>query len=282
LTRARLFLLLISAALAALLVGLALAGNIPQDPAYHRFADHRAFLGAPNFGDVASNFPFLVIGVAGVWLMRPRRIPPRGARPVFTSPQERWAWLILFAGVALVGAGSAYYHWEPTTARLVWDRLPMTVVFMTFAAIQVMERIGIRAGTRFLFPLIATGIGSVAYWWITERVGHGDLRPYAVIQYFPVLAIVLMLALFPARYTRTADLAWVFAGYAAAKVFEALDAPIFHALGGAVSGHTLKHLAAAGATAALLAMVLRREPSASAATVPALPDRAPERAQSSS
>ena len=39
--------------------------------------------------------------------------------------------------------------------------------------------------------------------------------------------------------------------YALAKTFEALDPQIF-ALGGVVSGHTLKHLAAAAAAAWLL------------------------------
>jgi hypothetical protein len=82
-------------------------------------------------------------------------------------------------------------------------------------------------------------------------VGAGDLRLYALVQFFPMLAIPLALALYPRRWLRGADLLIAVGVYALAKVFEALDAPIF-ALGGAVSGHTLKHLTAAGAAAWLL------------------------------
>jgi hypothetical protein len=36
-----------------------LAPRIPQSQSYHDFADHRALLGIPNFGDVASNLLFV-------------------------------------------------------------------------------------------------------------------------------------------------------------------------------------------------------------------------------
>ena len=37
-----------------------------QDPAYHLFADRRAWLGVANFADVASNLPFLAVGLWGL------------------------------------------------------------------------------------------------------------------------------------------------------------------------------------------------------------------------
>ena len=37
--------------------------SIPQDPAYHQFADQREFLGVPNFFNVSSNLAFIIIGV---------------------------------------------------------------------------------------------------------------------------------------------------------------------------------------------------------------------------
>ena len=37
----------------------------PEPTAYHRFADHRSFLGIPNFADVASNLRFAVIALWG-------------------------------------------------------------------------------------------------------------------------------------------------------------------------------------------------------------------------
>jgi hypothetical protein len=54
----------------------------------------------------------------------------------------------------------------------------------------------------------------------------------------------LLIFLFPARYTRTYDLGVSLAFYALAKLLEAADRPVFAALK-FVSGHTLKHLAAA-------------------------------------
>ena len=47
--------------------------------------------------------------------------------------------------------------------------------------------------------------------------------------------------------------------YGVSKLAEAADAAVFRATG-IVSGHTLKHLVAALAIAALLRMVARREP----------------------
>ena len=69
-----------------------------------------------------------------------------------------------------------------------------------------------------------------------------------------MLAIPLALALFPHRWIRGVDLLVALGWYALAKVFEAFDAPIY-ALGGVVSGHTLKHLAAAAGAAWLLRVV---------------------------
>ena len=41
---------------------------------------------------------------------------------------------------------SRYYHWKPTNATLVWDRLPMTLAFMTVFAIMIDERLGAGIG----------------------------------------------------------------------------------------------------------------------------------------
>src|SRR5260370_13439410 len=85
--------------------------------------------------------------------------------------------------------------------------------------------------------------------------GSGDLLFYAAVQVYS--ALVLLLALFlPPRYTRGSGLAIVVSFYALAKVLEALDKPIF-AAGHIVSGHTLKHLAAATAGYCILRMLTK-------------------------
>ena len=230
---------------------------IPQDPAYHHFADRRGLAGIPNALNVLSNAPFILVGALG-WAFLLRQGQQRHDGPL-TDRWERTAFLILFAGIGLTGFGSTYYHQAPDTLTLFWDRLPMTIVLMSLLAITVGERIGVPAGRRLLPVLLAAGAGSVVYWIRGELRGAGDLRAYGLVQFLALLAIPLMLFLFPPRYTRAGDLFAALGWYALAKIFEALDAQVF-AVGGVVSGHTLKHLAAAAAMYWILRMVKRRRP----------------------
>src|SRR4051812_10286024 len=96
-----------------------------QPQSYHQFADDRTFGGVPRALDVLSNIGFLMVGVLGL-----RYLFANGREKIFSRPAERWPYVILFAGVALTCFGSGYYHLYPDNARLVWDRLPMTVGFM--------------------------------------------------------------------------------------------------------------------------------------------------------
>jgi hypothetical protein len=218
--------------------------RIEQDQRYHLFADDRTILGVRNGLNVLSNLAFVVVGAWGL------RVALRGAR--FSDPRERPAWAALFAGVLLTAAGSAWYHLDPNDASLVWDRLPMSVGFMGLFAALIGERVSVTWGLRLLPPLLALGAASVA-WWAWD----GNLVPYYVVQFYPLVAILLLLALFPARYARGGDLVIALGLYVAAKEAETYDRAIYQALG-FVSGHTLKHLLAAAGAAWLAAMLLRR------------------------
>lgn len=233
---------------------------IPQPQSYHRFADQRSLLGIPHFADVISNFPFAVVGTCGlIFLLR------RHARvtPGFIDPRERWPYLLVFVGVFLTAFGSSYYHWSPSNARLVWDRLPMTIAFTSMVAGVIAERLSLRLALWLLPILLLLGLGSVLQWYLSETRGEGDLRFYAAVQVYSALVLLLAL-LFPPSYTRGRDLAVVVGFYALAKVLEALDKPIF-SLGQIVSGHTLKHLAAATAAYWILRMLQKRRPVSSSA-----------------
>jgi hypothetical protein len=101
---------------------------IPQPVSYHAFADDRTLLGVPNFWNVFSNLPFLIVGVLSlIWLLRHAQVGPE--HPVLDRA-ERWPLMVFFSGVLLTAFGSGYYHLAPDNERLVWDRLPMTVAFM--------------------------------------------------------------------------------------------------------------------------------------------------------
>src|ERR1700741_316280 len=102
---------------------------IPQPLWYHDFADQRSVLGIANFWNVVSSIPFVFVGVLGIW-----RVTSEIANDQ-TNAKERWMDLLFFAAVAFMGAGSAFYHLSPNNDRLVWDRLPIAVTFMSLFAI---------------------------------------------------------------------------------------------------------------------------------------------------
>lgn len=231
---------------------------VPQDQGYHNFADHRAMLGIPNFLNVISNLPFFLSGVFGLSILRQQWT--KGKQRSFIEKTELWPYRIFFSGLTLICLGSIYYHLRPDTMRLFWDRLPMAIVFMSFFSAIIVERINVKAGTISLLPLIFLGTASVIYWVLTEIKGMGDLRPYIMVQYYPMLAIPVIILLFPPRYTGSRNLVGVFAFYVLAKIFELLDAKIF-SFGHIVSGHSLKHLASAAAAFWIIRMIRQRSPS---------------------
>jgi hypothetical protein len=252
--RARLGLLW--ALLGAAVLGALLARPIPQDPAYHHFADTRNLWGIPNAVNVLSNVVFVVVGALGMWSVW-QSLSTGGVH--FQSPGEWWPYAVFFGGFALTGVGSAYYHLAPGNETLVWDRLPLAMTLMGLFAATIVDRISVKAGLVLLGPLVAVGIASVLLWSAGERRGEGDLRLYALVQFYPMLAIPLMALLFPSRYTRGEDLVVVVVIYGLAKAFELLDARLF-ALGSVVSGHTCKHVAAALSGYWLRRMLIKRKP----------------------
>jgi hypothetical protein len=100
---------------------------------------------------------------------------------------------------------------------------------------------------------------SVVYWYFTEAAGRGDLRLYVIVQFLPVVLIPLMLLFFPSRLSRVRLIWAVLGAYGLAKLFELADEWVF-SLAHMVSGHTLKHLAAALGAYVFLLAVRRRHP----------------------
>lgn len=229
-----------------------LSPPIPQPPDYHDFADKREIFGIPNFWDVISNLPFVVIGILGTaWVNI-------GKWPGGIS-ELRTAYLLFFIGTILVGIGSGYYHLNPSNETLFWDRLPMTAAFAAFFCIVVGEYVSVRLGMRLLLPLLLVGALSVMYWSYTEGLGRGDLRPYALVQFLPIILTLLILMTYRSPFVTSRYMWAIVATYAVAKLAEALDEQLFQ-LTAVLSGHSIKHLIASAGGFLLILALLRREP----------------------
>lgn len=218
------------------LVGTFLTPSIPQDAAYHQFADQREIWSIPNFWNVATNAPFFLVGLIGIRVVQFGEL--HGG-----LPEIRFGYLTFFVGMMGVAVGSSYYHLNPSNETLFWDRLPMTIAFMAFFSVIVSEYLSIALGPRLLWPLVCVGILSVVYWSYTEGLGKGDLRPYALVQFLPGLLIPMVLLMFRSAFSSNRYIWAMLSTYVLAKAAEALDEPIFAILG-YLSGHSLKHLIA--------------------------------------
>lgn len=209
-------------------------GPVAQPAAYHDFADTRTLLGVANFWNVVSNLPFLLVGVAGlVLLQRDTTLRADSLQP---------AYRLYFTGACLIAFGSGWYHLAPGNLSLVFDRLPMTLSFMALLSLVIGRCVDRRAGTAMLWPAIGAGFASVLYWYWTESRGAGDLRPYLVVQFLPVVLIPVVLVLFRAP---GAGWLWAMVGaYVLAKLLEHADAAVL-AVTGLIGGHALKHVVAA-------------------------------------
>jgi hypothetical protein len=220
------------------LLGLMFVPPIPQPQDYHQFADRKTLLGIPNFWNVVSNLPFIVVGAMGLKYFR-----------------EDQSAGVFFLGVFLTGFSSSYYHWNPNDFGLFWDRLPMALAFMAILANVVEERIDAKVGKLLLWPLVLLGIVSLLWWMRTD-----DLRLYGWVQFFPCIVLPLIFWLFAPKYTGTwywfAAAGW----YLLAKVLEFADAGIYAADQHIMAGHAIKHVAAAGACYAILRAFQTRRP----------------------
>ena len=210
---------------------------IPQDPAYYLFADNRTIASIPNFWDVVSNLPFVFVGIWGLYVV----VMLARADASF---ELRNAYLVFFIGVFLSAFGSAYFHLKPSNDTLFWDRLPMTIAFAGLFAAVIGEYGSTKTANRLLPLFLVIGVGSVLYWQWTESISAGDLRPYAIVQFLPMLAIPTILVV-SKRDNNIGRYIWLMIGfYLIAKLFEHFDSNVYDTIHVA-SGHTIKHLTAA-------------------------------------
>jgi Ceramidase len=238
---------IITLSLSICIIALALCPPIAQDLQYHQFADRRTFCNIPNFWNVVSNLPFLIVGAIGL---------RQTAQNWNNLPNSTTKWIAstLHFGIFIVSFGSAYYHAAPDNHSLIWDRLPMTLIFMSLFALLLYDFLGERAGRITYWIAVPFGIWSIWYWQYTESIGAGDLRPYAFVQFFPMIATLSLIAFSSEKLSYTKLMAWLLGLYVIAKGAEHYDKFIFDTLQ-CWSGHTLKHLISAGSLVYALQLV---------------------------
>ncbi|MDB5769866.1 MAG: hypothetical protein JWM42_240, partial [Burkholderia sp.] len=185
--------------------------------------------------------------LAGIWGML--RLWPMRRRPELAAG---WPGYSLFMiALVLTAVGSAFYHLAPDNDRLVWDRLPIV-----FACAGLLA--GVRAGNGpringwlWTCVLAIAGALSVGWWHLT-----GDLRFYLLLQVLPLVLIPLWQAIHGAPHDQRIVFAMAIILYALAKAAELSDHALFSALGW-MSGHTIKHLLATAAAAAVVVHLVR-------------------------
>ena len=226
--------------------GMFFIGPIPQDLEYHNFIDQLSIWSIPNFSNVASNLPFIFVGL---WSIKKYRTE-------LVCKEYKLPFLILAVGVILTAFGSGWYHLFPSNKSLVWDRLPMTIAFMSFFSLIIRDYVHENTGRKMLMPALLFGAFSIVYWHVTEQMGAGDLRLYGLVQFLPMLLIPFIFVLYNPKYSSRIDLFLGLLFYLAAKGAEYYDAVIYEALGQYHSGHSLKHLLAAVGCYYILKMFL--------------------------
>ncbi len=242
-----------------------LHGPIEQWASYHHFADVHALWGVPNAANVLSNLPFLLIGcwgLAALWqLHADRLLNSTPASPSF------YAWVLFALAIACTCFGSAWYHWSPNNATLLWDRLPIVWACASLSMALLAERLHPRFGNAwFLLAAMVVATLSVVWWWWTlapqGSLPGGDLRPYLFVQFLPMLLIPLVFWMnLPAQHPHAipASAAWWALGlYAVAKLLEVGDHAVLETLH-LLGGHPLKHLLAAAGAAVLMRAAVKRK-----------------------
>ena len=229
-------------------LGFVIFGRIEQPQWYHDFADNRTFFGIPNAVDVLSNLALLIPGVVGLALVKEMHQKGGG----YTDRFELVIMTSLFGGIILTFMGSVWYHLEPNDSTMIWDRMPMTIVFASICSLVIADRMGVGVAKKVHVPLMLIGILSVLLWHWT-----GDLRPFFFFKHEPLIIIVILLIFGKATYDREVDYFVALSLFLLATVFELTDSTIY-GITSIISGHTVKHILAGVALWILLRMIQTR------------------------
>lgn len=215
---------------------------IAQNTDYHHFAHEFSLVNIDNCSNVISNLGFIIIGIGGLVKL-------------IKSKNNNIIYYGLVTGILLTGFGSGYYHYNPNNETLVWDRIPMTIIFASFFASIYSYYISKKWANVIWLVAICIGIFSVLYWNYTEKMGNGDLRLYAIVQLLPMLLIAIILSLnCNSNKNIFKPITYILVWYVIAKLFEHFDHQLFEHTN-FISGHPIKHIAASISTFFMIKLI---------------------------
>lgn len=242
---------------AALALAALLALALPATPLpalYDGFADQRGWGHLPHAADVLSNLPF-ALAAAWLWGLQRRwqratacgmeiHAPSIHDSRLFNHCENTHTAcsLVRLAAIGLLATavGSSIYHWAPGDAGLAIDRLGMALAFAGVLGLAVAERVSARAGRALAGPLLLATMAAALWAWRMD-----DMTPWATVQGTGLLLLLALCARRPLPGSPGVHWTWVVLAYALAKGLEVADHAVFGFTQGWVSGHSLKHLAAA-------------------------------------
>lgn len=238
-------------AVVAALLALAVLGPAITQPAHqHSFADPRMWANIPYALDVLSNAAFALFGVWG-WVNLAALV-----RRVEFNTEHALAGLF-FTGLIATAAASSWYHLQPDDAGLGIDRLGMVVAFASLLGLAVAGRVSRAAGVVVTSLVLLLGPLSIWFW-----LASGNVLPWLVIQFGGVLVILMLAFIKPAPGANALAVRWgvVISVYAAAKLLEFADHPVYALTNELVSGHSLKHVVASLAAWPVIAAIRSAAP----------------------
>lgn len=224
--------LLLCAALVCLLPPL------PLPVSYHDFADKRDCLGIPYVGDVLSNFPFALIGLYGLWVVRATFKTHQYSLYTEQSHGLQYATLF-FSGLVLTSLSSTYYHLKPDDMGLAVDRLGMVFVFAGLLGLASGRFAKHRIVCHIMLFSVLFGMVGVAFGYALNN--H---LPWTLLQISGVLLLGYSVFLPKPINGLPISLLSIAVLYGIAKLFEWGDGFVFEFTQHNISGHTLKHIVA--------------------------------------
>lgn len=197
---------------------------------YHEFIDDRAFFGIHRFLDTFSNIGFLYVGILFV-------------KEIFLRDEKDFNLIIISIGTILVFFGSSYYHLMPENSRLLWDRLPISIVFSGVLAYSLNSNQLIKSTwiNKFNIGYLIFSIASVLTWYVGSLGNENWLAPYVFVQ-FGGMIILIYIAFTGTNKEFNKKIMYVLAWYIIAKLCEHFDQGIYTLTQNLLSGHTLKHI----------------------------------------